>query len=592
MRKLLPWLIATIATFLLVVCSTTSVSQAKDITSSTSGVSVSSAVIKDSNGRVIGPNDELPMNERYSVNYHYKVSRWAAVSAGDTITFEIPSNVYVHEDKDFPLINAKGIVTGNVVVKKGAHTGVYTVNENFPNTDRTGNIGVYVIGTVPETPGELSPIAMSKEGTWVDPSNPTAINWTVTMLGKGNSLVNPVITDTMSANQSYVEGTAKLVDFRGNAIPVNVSQSGQTLTFKAEGAFVGDLFLTYQTKPNDPTAAGTFDNTVVYSDDEGNTGSAEGTISREEIKPTPAPAPDPDPEPAPNPAPAPAPGPTPAPNPNPAPNPEPTEPIEPPVITPAPGPGTTEPGVPAPPTEPGKPNPAPAPDPEPTDPILPPDIILVPGPTDPGTTEPGKPDPAPAPGPTDPGTTEPGKPDPTPAPGEPDPGVTDPENPAPIEPGNPDPENPGTQEPDTENPDGGNSGDSNSGDSNSGDSKPGSSDGNSNSGNSKPDVTDNGQSGSTNNNDSESDDPFTGNGSSNNTSHSSNGSTVDYGEESIMDDVNGLPQSVTTNGSRPVNSLNSLPQTGEAKNNVYLLSGIMLMVFGIGMVTLRRRKNI
>ncbi|BDZ29852.1 Ig-like domain-containing protein [Lactiplantibacillus sp. WILCCON 0030] len=234
------------------------------------------------------------------------------------------------------------------------------------------------------------PISMTKEAAWSDPNDRTKINWTLAIKANDNQLINPVITDELSDNQTYVSDSAQAVDEDGQRLPLNVSVAGNVITFSLAGKFETNMTITYQTKTNKDTGAATFDNAALYTDDDGNNASADSSIDRPAVE---------EPE-----------------------EPGTTEPEEPGTTEPE-EPGTTEPEMPGT-TEPEKPGTTEPEEPGTTEPEMP------------GTTEPEKP------GTTEPempGTTEPGKPGTT----EPEmPGTTEPEKPGTTE-----PEMPGTTEP-------------------------------------------------------------------------------------------------------------------------------------------------
>ncbi|BDZ29894.1 hypothetical protein MH1LPH_03600 [Lactiplantibacillus brownii] len=242
------------------------------------------------------------------------------------------------------------------------------------------------------------PIEMSKVAAWSDSTDHTIINWTLSVKANGNDLSNPVITDILSDNQTYREGSARAVDDSGQELPLDVSVDGSTITFKIIGKFTADFRLTYQTKTNKASGAEIFANAAVYSDDDDNEASADTSIERD--------GEDEDDEPGT------------------------TEPGKPGTEEPE-NPGTTEPNEPGT-EEPEKPGTT-----EPTEPG-------TEEPETPGTTEPGKPG---TQEPEMPGTTEPSEP----GTGEPEtPGTTEPGEPGmegPEMPGATEPSEPGTGEP-------------------------------------------------------------------------------------------------------------------------------------------------
>jgi len=132
-----------------------------------------------------------------------------------------------------------------------------------------------------EAPPVKTPIEMTKTATWVDPADKTKLNWQLQVTANDNQLINPVITDQLSTNQTYVADSAKLVDATGQNIPVTVSVAGNQVTFTIKGTLTSDLTLTYQTTTNEPTGEATFDNVAVFTDDNDNQAEADTSIDRE-----------------------------------------------------------------------------------------------------------------------------------------------------------------------------------------------------------------------------------------------------------------------------------------------------------------------
>ncbi|MFC6293710.1 Ig-like domain-containing protein [Lactiplantibacillus daoliensis] len=132
-----------------------------------------------------------------------------------------------------------------------------------------------------EAPPVKDPIEMTKTATWVDPADQTKINWQLQVTANGNQMINPVITDQLSTNQTYVADSAKVIDATGQNVPVTVSVAGSQLTFAFKGTLTSDLTLTYQTTTNAPTGEETFDNAAVFTDDNDNHAETDTSIDRE-----------------------------------------------------------------------------------------------------------------------------------------------------------------------------------------------------------------------------------------------------------------------------------------------------------------------
>ncbi|MFB9770304.1 Ig-like domain-containing protein [Lactiplantibacillus modestisalitolerans] len=281
MRKIWFLLLATLSGLLLSLAAPPLVSQARVITEAT-GLDVNSAVIKDAAGNILSHDAELPESSEYTVNYNWSIPNTSLVRSGDTLSVQVPTNVKIPADDAFPMVSSDGGTIGTFFIAAGSHTGTVTLNSYFTlrPLNRRGYIHLAVIGATPDQPIDLAPIAMSKSVAWADPLDQTKLNWTVDVLANENSLVNPVITDQISTNQSYVADSAKLTDELGNPIDATATVSGSQLIVTATGAFVGHLTLTYQTTTNEPTGEALYTNQATYIDDQGNSGSADASIVR------------------------------------------------------------------------------------------------------------------------------------------------------------------------------------------------------------------------------------------------------------------------------------------------------------------------
>ncbi|MBQ0837056.1 LPXTG cell wall anchor domain-containing protein [Lactiplantibacillus pentosus] len=416
MRKRWQWLLLALTGLFLLMFSPPLVSQAREVIEAT-GNDVNSAVIKDSAGNVISHDAQLPADADYTVNYKWRIPDNVKITAGDTMTFQVPANVTIPADDSFPMTGTIAGSSGNFFIAAGSHTGVVTFNKiyQYATVNRSGYVTLDVKGTVPEHPGNLSPILLDKTAAWEDPADPYHIIWTVHVLPNENELVDPSFVDTLGPDQTFVAGSAVLHDANGNAIPVTAAANGNQITFNASGNYVTALTLTYKTQIDPKSETAVFTNDIEYTDKNGNRGSADSSIDKPKVDV---------PE---------NPGVT---EPN---NPDENESPEEPGVTEPEKPGTStpeEPGV----TEPEKPGTSTPEEPGVTEPEKPGTST----PEEPGVTEPEKPGTS---TPEEPGVTEPEKPG-TSTPEEP--GVTEPEKPGtstPEEPGVTEPEKPGTSTP-------------------------------------------------------------------------------------------------------------------------------------------------
>ncbi len=257
------------------------------------GIDVNSAVIKDAQGNTIGHDVQLTPGE-YIVNYSWSIPNGATVKAGDTMTFTLPPNVHIPADDDFTAYTSSGVAIGTVHIGTGSSSGVMTFNRYFQYNplNRHGWLKI----NVPVEAPPAAPISMSKTASWVDPKNPTVINWELTINHNGGNLTNPVVKDTFSSNQKYVAGSVHAT-VAGQNVAVTASGSlfTNSMTFKLSGVFSSDITLNYQTQTKSPTGAETFNNNANYSDSEGRQANAAATITREAAPSNPGPS-EPDPQ--------------------------------------------------------------------------------------------------------------------------------------------------------------------------------------------------------------------------------------------------------------------------------------------------------
>ncbi|MFC6202626.1 Ig-like domain-containing protein [Lactiplantibacillus nangangensis] len=286
MRKFWRFLLLAVTGLALMVLSPPVIGQAREVTEAT-GLDVNSAVIKDASGKVYSNSEVLPPGD-YQVNYSWQIPDSARIRSGDTMTFQLPSNIYIPEPDDFTLYAASGSGSiGTAHIDQGASYGVITLNSNMQY--RTNRHGWIKVGVESKVKGSVS---ITKSASWSNPETPTVINWrVVAQPNDGTTMKNPVIKDTFSSNQKYIAGSAEATDAAGQTIPVAVTTSyfGNSVTFKLTGTYTGNVVLSYQTQTKLPTGADTFTNNATYSDDGGYTDSATASIDREAAPENPAP---------------------------------------------------------------------------------------------------------------------------------------------------------------------------------------------------------------------------------------------------------------------------------------------------------------
>ncbi|MFD1421469.1 hypothetical protein [Lactiplantibacillus songbeiensis] len=301
MRKFWQYLLLAVTGLIIMILSPPLISQAKEVAAS--GLDANSCVIKDARGRVVSHSATLSPDKEYTINYNWKISNTIRIQSGDTVHFYVPANVEVVGDRSFDLAGSGNIgVCGVTSIKSGSHVGLITLNSRLQSmSQRSGFIRIGVIGAAPETPPEptptptpTKPISMTKGVSWVDPTNPTKLNWTIRVNANGNTLDNPVIDDQLSDNQSFVPQSTRATDSLGQTLPVATVNNGSSLSFHLRTTVKRSFKITYQTTPSTPYPARsrsleTFTNAAVYHDDNGHNASANASIDRTLKEPEPTP---------------------------------------------------------------------------------------------------------------------------------------------------------------------------------------------------------------------------------------------------------------------------------------------------------------
>lgn len=76
------------------------VSQARNVIEAT-GNDVNSAVIKDSKGKVMAHDAQLPEDQAYTINYNWRIPDNLKIKAGDTMAFKSPKTFVFHMTRLF-----------------------------------------------------------------------------------------------------------------------------------------------------------------------------------------------------------------------------------------------------------------------------------------------------------------------------------------------------------------------------------------------------------------------------------------------------------------------------------------------------------
>ena len=240
------------------------------------GTDADSAVITDKDGNVVSHDTTLPAGSNYNVDWNWSVPDGVSIQNGDTITINIPDNVKTNVDLDFPIENSAGEVIGTCHIPAGSSTGTITFNDKLENTnvDRKGTVEISAQGTDRHNDGNWF---INKAGWFTNANDPSKITWNIAFNPKQENLGHVTITDTMSDNQEYIDGSIQAQTGTwgsdGNFIPdggsVNVKvtkNADGTLTFDMDNVTTG-VNLTYQTTVKDGSKGETYTNKAGISTD-------------------------------------------------------------------------------------------------------------------------------------------------------------------------------------------------------------------------------------------------------------------------------------------------------------------------------------
>lgn len=291
MRKLFPWLFATLAAVLFIFAGPTNVSQAKEITQVT-GTQASDAVIYDQDENIMSHDAALPESQEYTVRYTWSIPDSVWVLGGDTFKFYVPSNVKIPMDDSFQMTSTStGKAIGSAYIAEGSHVGTVTLNWALagPQFNKKGYINLAVTGATPEVEPPVTPVEppvtpmevfMSKFGSFENATDTNHLNWEVNVYPGTNALVNPVIKDTFSDNQSFIDNSATIQDLNGQSVPFTSSIDGNVVTFKITGTYSAGLQLHYSTLADTNTGQIEYSNTANLTDANGNTGTADASVDK------------------------------------------------------------------------------------------------------------------------------------------------------------------------------------------------------------------------------------------------------------------------------------------------------------------------
>lgn len=221
------------------------------------GLSAKDAKVTLDGKKVTGNTDRY---QSYTVSYNWSIADNIEVKDGDTINFELPSNVQIvgQTNINVSIKNSSGMAVGKATIKPSATTGTITITkaENLRKYSRTGTLEFEANG---KTTYSSHSWMINKTGTTTKINGKNYITWAIAYNPNAKKLNNVVLTDTLGAGQDYVKGSLEVQT--GNfdkdnkftkirTTTAKVSQKGQTLTIDLGNISTG-IYLTYRTALNE-----------------------------------------------------------------------------------------------------------------------------------------------------------------------------------------------------------------------------------------------------------------------------------------------------------------------------------------------------
>ncbi|CAJ1228277.1 hypothetical protein LZY01_10030 [Levilactobacillus zymae] len=297
MRKKLNLLILGLVMFLLTIFAGGTVrAQAADLTSQLSGLTADAAtttIAEDGVTTPIANSDTLEAGQNYTIVYNWRIPDGLKVHDGDTATVTLPLTS-AGGSASFAIVNqstGKGIGQFTLDQTK-SQNGTITFN-GVDNTavNRQGQITVNVTGKSSGGSGtEHGDFVIGKNG-WVsgqtvkkiDGENvkvPTQVTWDIVFNPNDENYGATTITDTLGANQSFDEGSVKMVSPANEELPKTIvspmTGDGQRVTFDFGNSQHKVEFTYTTTVTNLPNIShGSFTNTASLISDHGASGTSE-----------------------------------------------------------------------------------------------------------------------------------------------------------------------------------------------------------------------------------------------------------------------------------------------------------------------------
>lgn len=186
------------------------------------GLGADDATITDINGKDVTHTPNLSKYNTYTLNYHWQIPDKVTVKSGDTATIKLPTTVVPQADVNFAVVDPTTDATiGNFFAKAGSSSGLLTFTDFFSHSTvgRQGILTFMVRGRYDDSNNDHPGWYIAKAGWIVNaPANatpeekaqyvdslgrPKIFQWEITVNPNMNHVDNVVLTDTLSAGQTF-----------------------------------------------------------------------------------------------------------------------------------------------------------------------------------------------------------------------------------------------------------------------------------------------------------------------------------------------------------------------------------------------------
>ncbi|VDG25799.1 MSCRAMM family protein [Lactiplantibacillus mudanjiangensis] len=205
-RKLISTLLIIVATLLAIITLSHTATAA---TLPVSGLQGDDAIVTDQNGKVVTDTTTLAKDTPYEIRYNWQIASDITVKPGDTATVTLPSGLVAKDDTKIPIVTEGGETIGIFTIKEGSTTGTITATQTL-NGSQTWRGYLQFYGERDNSGASDAGSAISKVGVITEKDAngmPTKLKWQITINPNSQPIGKAVITDTLSPNQKYVDGS-------------------------------------------------------------------------------------------------------------------------------------------------------------------------------------------------------------------------------------------------------------------------------------------------------------------------------------------------------------------------------------------------